>query len=67
MKNKHQKLLSWRKEKGCTLNCKINLGRLFKKPKERERFDTKWKDFIAYDPDNKKVYGASPAQEKEIY
>ena len=56
MKNKHQKLISWRKAKGCTLNCKINLNRLFKKPKERERFDAKWKDFIASDPDNKKVY-----------
>jgi len=56
MKNKHQKLLSWRKAKGCTLNCKIDLDRLFKKPKERERFNAKWQDFIASDPDNKKVY-----------
>jgi len=56
MKNKHQKLPSWRKAKGCTLNCKINLDRLFEKTKERERFDVKWKDFIASDPDNKKVY-----------
>jgi len=55
MKNKHQKLLSWYKAKGCTLNLKINLDRLFKKAKERERFDAKWKDFIASDPDNKKV------------
>jgi len=56
MKNKHQKLLSWRKANGCTLNLKINLDRLFEKPKERERFDAKWKDFIDSDPDNKKVY-----------
>jgi len=45
MKNKHQKLLSWRKAKGCILNCKIDLNRLFKKPKERDRFDTKWNFF----------------------
>ena len=56
MKNKHQKLLSWRKAKGCTLNVKINLDRLFETAKERERFDANWKDFIASDPDNKKVY-----------
>ena len=36
MKNKHQKLLSWYKAKGCTFNFKINLDRLFKKAKERE-------------------------------
>ncbi len=56
MKNKHQKFLTWSKAKGCTLNCKINLDRLFETAKERERFDAKWKDFIASDPDNKKVY-----------
>jgi hypothetical protein len=56
MKNKHQKILSWRKAKGCTLNCKINLDRLFETAKEREKFNEKWKDFIASDPDNKKVY-----------
>ena len=56
MKNKHQKLLSWYKAKGCTLNCEINLDRLFETKEERDRFNTKWKDFIASDPDNKKVY-----------
>ncbi len=56
MKNKHQKLLSWCKAKGCTLNCEIDLDRLFEKAKERERFNAKWKGFIASDPDNKKVY-----------
>jgi len=59
MKNKHQKLLSWYEAKGCNLNLKINLDRLFKKAKERDRFNAKWNDFIASDPDNKKVYGAS--------
>jgi len=56
MKNKHQKLLSWYKAKGCTLNFKINLDRLFETAKEREKFNEKWKDFIDSDPDNKKVY-----------
>jgi len=60
MKNKHQKLLSWYKAKGCTLNLKINLDRLFKKAKERERFDAKWKDFIASDPDNREHFRDAP-------
>ena len=51
MKSKHQKLLSWRKAKGCTLNVKIDLDRLFETAKERERFEAKWKDFIASDTD----------------
>jgi len=29
-----EKLLSWYKAKGCTLNCEINLDILFKKAKE---------------------------------
>jgi hypothetical protein len=56
MKNKHQKLLSWRNAKDCTLNCEINLDRLFETKEEIERFNAKWKDFIDSDPDNKKVY-----------
>lgn len=56
MKNRHQNLLSWRKAKGCTFNVKINLDRLFETKKERERFEAKWKEFVASDPDNKKVY-----------
>jgi len=42
MNNKHQKLLSWRMAKGSTLNCKINLDRLFETAKERDRFFAKW-------------------------
>ena len=37
-------------------SVKINLDRLFETAKERERFDAKWKDFIASDNDNKKAY-----------
>ena len=56
MKNKHQNLLAWRKSKGCTIDCEISLNLLFEEKEERKRFDAKWKDFIASDPDNKKVY-----------
>ena len=56
MKIKHQNLLAWHKPKGCTIDCQINLNQLFETEKEREKFDVKWKDFIASDPYNKKVY-----------
>jgi hypothetical protein len=56
MKNNHQNLLVWLKSKGCTIDCKINLNLLFEEKEERKRFDVKWKDFIASDPDNAKVY-----------
>ena len=56
MKSKHQNLLAWRKSKGCTIDCTINLNLLFEGTKERKRFDAKWKDFIASDPDNTKAY-----------
>ena len=57
MKNENQKLLSCStKKNSCTLNCEINLDRLFETKKEREKFNAKWKDFIASDPDNPKVY-----------
>ena len=56
MINKHQNLLAWRKSKGCTIDCEINLGELFKTKEERIKFNAKWTDFINSDPDNKKVY-----------
>jgi hypothetical protein len=48
-------LLTWKKTKGCTIECEIDLGVLFEGKDERERFDGKWKEFIASDSDNKKV------------
>jgi hypothetical protein len=56
MKNSHQNLLAWRKSKGCTIDCTINLNLLFEEKEERKKFDAKWKDFIASDPNNTKVY-----------
>jgi hypothetical protein len=56
MKNNHQNFLAWRKSKGCTIDCTINLNSLFKEKEERKRFDAKWKEFIASDPDNTKAY-----------
>ena len=56
MKNNHQNLFVWRKAQGCTIDCEINLSLLFEEKQERKRFDAKWKDFIASDPDNARVY-----------
>ena len=56
MTNNHQNLLSWRKSKGCTIDCKINLNLLFEEEEEKKRFDAKWKVFLASDPDNTKIY-----------
>jgi len=49
-------LLTWKKAKGCTIDCEIDLDVMFEGKDERERFDGKWKEFIASDPDNKKVF-----------
>ena len=49
-------LLTWKKTKGCTIDCEIDLGVMFEGKEERGRFEGKWKEFIASDPDNKKVF-----------
>ncbi|MBW2167040.1 MAG: hypothetical protein JRG74_13385 [Deltaproteobacteria bacterium] len=50
------KLIKFKKRKGCTIDCTIDLDLLFETKDEIERFNAKWKDFIDSDPDNKKVY-----------
>ncbi len=50
------KLYSWRKAKGCTIDCEIDLDELFETNEERSRFECKWKDFIESDPENIKVF-----------
>ena len=49
-------LLTWKKSKGCTIDCEIDLRVLFEGKDERARFDGKWKEFIASDHDNKKIF-----------
>ncbi|MEA3417371.1 MAG: hypothetical protein U9R02_14725 [Thermodesulfobacteriota bacterium] len=50
------KLIKFKKQKGCTIDCTIDLDLLFETKDEIKKFNGKWKDFIASDPDNKKVY-----------
>ena len=54
--NKHQNLFVWRESEGCTIDCEINLDELFETNEGRKKFDAKWKDFLASDPFNKKIY-----------
>ena len=54
--NKHQNLFVWRESEGCTIDCEINLDELFETKEGRKKFDAKWKDFLASDPFNKKIY-----------
>ncbi len=51
-----EKLYYWRKAKGCTIDCEIDLAELFETNEERDRFEGKWNDFITSDPDNIKVF-----------
>ncbi len=50
------KLIKFKKRTGCTIDCTIDLDLLFDTEGEKEKFNANWKDFIASDPDNKKVY-----------
>ncbi len=50
------KLLNVEKSQGCTIDCTIDLDLLFETKDERRKFNEKWKEFIASDPDNKKNY-----------
>jgi len=53
------KLIKFKKLKGCTIDCTIDLDQLFetfKTKDEIKKFNAKWKDFVISDPYNKKVY-----------
>ena len=50
------KLLKVKESNGCTIDCTIDLDLLFETKDERSKFNAKWDDFIASDPDNIKVY-----------
>jgi hypothetical protein len=41
--------LSYQQEDPVKLRCKIDLKKLLFEPKERDRFNIKWKDFLESD------------------
>ena len=49
-------ILSYRQEDSVRLLCEIDLKKLFSTPKETERFNEKWNDFVASDRCNKDVF-----------
>ena len=54
-----ESILSYQKEDSVKLLCEIDLKKLLHVPKQRERFNQKWKDFLESDSYNKitKAFG----------
>lgn len=49
--------LLWYRRKGPgQLECELDLGRVLPTEKERERFEARWEEFLASDPDNSFIY-----------
>ena len=49
-------ILSYNQEDSVRLLCEIDLKKLLPAPKQRERFNKKWNDFIGSDPCNKDLF-----------
>jgi len=49
-------IVSYQQEDSIKLQCKIYLKKLLPAPKQRERFNKKWKDFKESDPCNKEIF-----------
>ncbi len=49
-------ILSYQQKAPVKLLCEIDLKKLLPTPKERERFDKKWNDFLKSDPYNKEIF-----------
>jgi hypothetical protein len=49
-------ILSFQQEDPVKLLCEIDLKKLLPDPKEREKFDKKWNDFLESDPCNKEIF-----------
>ena len=49
-------MLSYQQKDPIRLLCEIDLKKLFLVPKERERFNKKWKDFLESDSCNKDLF-----------
>jgi len=49
-------ILSYQQEDSVKLLCEIDLKKLLPAPKQRERFNKKWKDFLDSDPCHKEIF-----------
>ena len=51
-----ESILSYHQKDSIKLLCEIDLKKLFPGPKERDRFDKNWNDFLKSDPCNKDIF-----------
>ncbi len=49
-------ILSYRQKDQVKLLCEIDLKKLLPAPKQKERFNKKWKDFLESDPHNNEIF-----------
>lgn len=49
-------ILSYEQEDSVKLLCEIDLKKLLPVPKQRERFNIKWNNFLESDPHNKEIF-----------
>ena len=49
-------ILSYQQQDSIKLLCEIDLRKLLPDPKQRERFNNKWNDFIESDPHNNEIF-----------
>ncbi len=49
-------ILSYQQKDPVRLECEIDLKKLLPVPKQRERFNKKWKDFLESDPCNNEIF-----------
>jgi len=50
-----ESILSYQQEDSVKLLCEIDLKKLLPVPKEKERFNKKWNDFLESDPHNNEI------------
>lgn len=53
---KAETLFRWKQLAECTIECKLNLERLFETNRQRGAFEARWPEFLASDPYNRRVY-----------
>ena len=51
-----ESILSYQQKDSVKLLCEIDLKKLLPAPKQRERFEKKWKDFLESEPCNKDLF-----------
>lgn len=53
---KSENFFRWKQLSGCTVQCEVDLERLFETDAPRDGFESRWPEFLASDPFNRLVY-----------